>query len=153
MAIHPPNPGRATQNSHPQSGAPEPHWHRFSSSARKLSFRYPDGWGIARRGSYLFLCNDSQGSLSQLVLDLTPIHLYPYKDISEYLDTMGSGPDVEVESLPGGYLSGRVHKPALSRKEFNLFYIGKGNMAYSLTADSPEILETADKIIHSIRFE
>ena len=132
-------------------------WHHFSSPSRKLSFRYPSGWRIARHGSYLILSCEGGESHNRLVLDLTPIHLYPYSDISEYMDkTRGqtaSTAETEIRSLPGGYQASRVHKAASSGREFNLFYIGKGNMAYSLTTDSHDLLETADQIIHSIRFQ
>ncbi len=131
-------------------------WQRFSSRSHGLSFHFPIGWGISRQGNYLFLSDRSEDNRHQLVLDLNPIHLYPYSDVSEYMDKAceqeTANGEIEIRSLPGGYQASRVHRAATAGREFNLFYIGKGNMAYTLTANSMELLKTADEIISSIRF-
>jgi hypothetical protein len=139
-------------------------WRQYASHAHGLTFRYPSGSSIARQANYLFLSVSSDppcdpepaDSTRQLVVDLTPIHLYPYNDLKEYLEKTRKRPvpgtDTEVKALPGGYLAGRLSRPCCTGKDFFLFYIGKGNLAYTLTVAGKELLTLAEEIIASIRF-
>jgi hypothetical protein len=140
-------------------------WKQYSSRSRGLSFRYPAVWTAVRQAHYLFLsrspCDTPCGSgddpiQRQLVIDLTPIHIYPYPDLKDYLETTLKravlGIDTEIRALPGGFLSGRVTRCGSAGREFFLFYVGRGNLVYTLTASGREQLTTAEEIISTLRF-
>jgi hypothetical protein len=151
-----------------QPGSPTdlpPGWKQFTSRSRGLSFRYPSVWTIVRQAHYLFLtrspCETSGGRVDdptqrQLVIDLTPIHIYPYPDLKEYLETTLKrsilGIDTEFRAHPGGFLTGRVTRCGAGGKEFFLFYVGRGNLVYTLTASGRDLLAPAEEIICTLRF-
>jgi hypothetical protein len=140
-------------------------WSRYASQSRGLTFRYPSCWNIARQANYLFISTTSAGPdcepanelHRELVLDLTPVHLYPYSDLKEFLDRTQERTDTltetEITPLSDGYMASCQSRRGAPGKEFFLYYIGKGNMAYTLTAIGKELRSTVDQIIESIRFQ
>ncbi len=139
-------------------------WRRYASPARGLTFRYPSGWTIARQANYLFMsttstcAEDDPGNEThcEMVLDLTPMHLYPYSDLQDYLERTHKRPtsadEAEVVPLSGGYLVTCQRRPCTAGKEFFLYCIGKGNLAYTLTVSGRNLPKAVQEIVSSIRF-
>jgi hypothetical protein len=139
-------------------------WRRFASPARGLTFRYPSGWTIARQANYIFMSTASScaeedkpadEAYCEMVLDLTPVHLYPYSDLQDYMDRTHkrlSAEENEVVPISGGYLVTCQQRPCSAGKEFFHYYIGRGNLAYTLTVSGRNLPKAIQEIITSIRF-
>lgn len=134
-------------------------WRRFTSQSHGLTFHFPTGWRLVREGSYVFLSENSPGSGAgpegagqpQMVIDLAPIHLYPCRDLSEYLDRT-TGPTASLDRLKPGYQGASLTCPGTPGHEFTLFYVGRGNLAYTITASGAGEPGTAEAVAQSMRF-